>query len=530
MDAGRWHALLSRLLAANELVLSTPMHKGVQVLEAHDAASVPFRHLFVVHANDGEFPRAPGTPSVLGDDERGRLQQVGIVVPTREQMLRREQALWRAVTGQASDVRISYRTTDAGGTPLLPSIMVPDHAPSQELARTRPPRHDDIPVTADQANCLAAQTVAAAMQEPTAHAQTPERIVVAPANPVALRQAIVAAVAESQRPLAARPHDPHHPGLFPNPWNGEIRDPRVLERLARRFGPDHVWSASALESYGGCPFVFLLERVLHIKDLQEADEETSPLTFGGVAHKVLERFYRQMKDHLPAELTAAAEVELDRVADEVFAEWEARGEWLGLPDLWASTREQIRERVREYVCWELEYLHERGEQPDLIEHEFGYEGDRVVLQGENLYGRQVALRVRGRVDRLDRAGKREIVHDILDYKTGSIPSAGGYEDGSTLQAALYLQALHQQGLEVRKGRYRAIKKPGSPQNGAEIRLGSAKQVSAVRFALSMPDRIRCGLFEPVKSHGSGGWKPWDVGAEITRGRGVLAKGRSRFDG
>ena len=61
MAPAAWHALLRKLLEANELVLSTPGQKGVQVLEAHDAALVPFEHTFLVHANDGEFPRVGGS-------------------------------------------------------------------------------------------------------------------------------------------------------------------------------------------------------------------------------------------------------------------------------------------------------------------------------------------------------------------------------------------------------------------------------------------------------------------------------------
>jgi len=110
----------------------------------------------------------------------------------------------------------------------------------------------------------------------------------------------VAAVAESHRgPGLERAADlDGHPALRPNPWNGELRDPAVLEWLARKFDAEYTWSASQLEAYARSPFQFMLERVLRLTGREEAEEETSALTFGGVAHELLERFFREHLDPL----------------------------------------------------------------------------------------------------------------------------------------------------------------------------------------------------------------------------------------
>ncbi|NIR78138.1 MAG: PD-(D/E)XK nuclease family protein, partial [Gemmatimonadetes bacterium] len=91
------------------------------------------------------------------------------------------------------------------------------------------------------------------------------------------------------------------------PYNGRIRDEAVLDHLAERFGDHRVWSASQLESYSACPFHFLLERVLYLEEVAEAEEETSALDFGSVAHAVLEKFYRDCDGVYPSELDARAE-------------------------------------------------------------------------------------------------------------------------------------------------------------------------------------------------------------------------------
>lgn len=527
LEPSAWHALLRRLLEANELEISTPCQKGVQVLEAKDAALVPFDWTFVIHANDGEFPRAARTAGVLSDETRARLFERGVPLSHREEAMRRERALWRAVTCQAAPVRVSYRTTDARGTPLLPSLMVVGHEASEELPRTRRPRWEREPVNDVQADRLAAERLAAAMR---AGAGAERATILAPARRDFVRSAIVAAVAEWHRGAGfERATDREsHPALRPNPWNGELRDPELLDWLEEAFGCTHRWSAGQLEQYGRAPFLFLVGRVLRLAELAEAEEETTPLAFGGVAHSVLERFYREVADSLPPSLDPAARDLLARTVDELCDELEASGEWLGLPSLWGVTREQVHRHVRDYVAWELAYLEQKGERPELVEEAFGFGEQEVHIEGEDLHGRRARIRVRGRIDRVDAARAGEAAH-VLDYKSSQIPRAGGYSDGSLLQGPLYLRVLADRGIPVEWARYRAVKKPGSPQNGARVRFGSDTYEKALALALTIPGRVRSGLFEPVLPP-SGEWKPWDPGLEIRRnGAGLESDTRFHLD-
>jgi hypothetical protein len=133
IPASEWHERLRRLLQANELALTTPVQEGVQILEAHEAALTPFSHVFVVHANDGEFPRSPTGGGVFSERERCALRRAGLPLEDRALGLRRERSLWRAVTA-GSSVTMTYRTATAGGVSLLPSLMVPRHDASNSLS------------------------------------------------------------------------------------------------------------------------------------------------------------------------------------------------------------------------------------------------------------------------------------------------------------------------------------------------------------------------------------------------------------
>ncbi len=512
-----WYRLLHRLLSGSELALSSPNDKGVQVLEAQDATLTPFRHLFLVHANHGEFPRDARSGGVFSDEERARLAEQGLPILDNADHARRERALWRAVTS-APHVTVLYRTTSFQGTPLLPSLMVPEHDRGQELPRTRLSRW--AAVTAGQHRRQAARALAEESDPARGIAiERSER----------LRHSVLVAHAEAQRPGTDPPSD-DHPGLSPHPWNGGLSDPEVLEHLAREFGSSRVWSASQLEAYGTCPFNFLIRRVLELGESEQVEEETTPLTFGSVAHEILERFYSEVKAALPSTFDGPTQLILNRATKEVLRERESSEEWLGDPVLWRNTSAEIEEVVRDYVAWEVEHMAAKGERPVEVEFAFGLDGEDVAeLSGPDRSGAMHTIRLRGRIDRIDVAHRRGAkIHLVLDYKSTRTPAAKGYRDGSLVQAPLYVEVIRNFGYQGQEGRYRALRRPGNPQNGAAARVGKEVYDVAIAHAMSIPVRVRAGLFEPVMAP-SQEWEPYHPGVEITRSRALLPPDRNRFD-
>jgi RecB family exonuclease len=517
-----WYRLLRTLLEGQELVLTTPGQKGVQVLEAHDAASGVFKATFLIHANDGEFPRRSTNTGLFTEEEQSTLRSQGLPIDDREAVLQRERSLWQAVVGNAPRVSISYRTIDPTGTPLLRSPLIEAH---DQRERELPRSVDEIgkPLNADQERRQAAARLSEALR-------AGERKRIVAADPAALQHALLVAHAEQLRGAPER----RTVERGSNPWNGELRDPDVLLHLTSRFGADYSWSPSQLQEYATCPFFFLLDRVLDLREIEEADEETSALTFGGIAHDILERFYQAFKSEkkreaevleVPREYTAAAGQTLLLAADHVFAEREAAGEWLGSPVLWQQRKQNIVQVLAEYVSWELEHLSITNERPVFCEYVLGGADRYVVLSGYDVQDQAVEMRLAGRIDRIDvnAAGS----HHVLDYKTSNIPATKGYSDGATLQAPVYLEALRQIGFTVGKGRYRALKSPGKPQNGAEVKLGDEKYRRALAIAFSVPERVRHGRFEVLLA-ASAEWQSYHPDASICRTRARLAAG-SRFD-
>lgn len=555
VPAGEWTARLRQLLQSNELALSTPGQRGVQVLEAHEAALTPFAHTFIVHANDGVFP-APFAGGLLTDDERVQLVAAGVPVQTRDLRLEREQRLWRACANGAA-VTVTYRTADSRGVPRLASLFVPSHDRRGDLPRTRAAiasTGDDAGLTRTDVLGLEVLRLAGARRgRPPEPFTTPD--------PHAIRAAVLGAFADAARTGGLDPFAetvPLAPGdaadaaealeaLFgnarplserPGPWNGRLRDPALLDWLGRRFGDDREWSASQLEQYARRPFDFLLERVLGLTDAETAEDEANRLTVGGLVHAALETFYRgfvEGPDRVDPAVFARDGLPEDEVDRRFAAAWSrvcdayetAEDRWVGAPCVWAATREELAERIHAFLTWELA-RRDRGA-PWKIELAFGRGGAAPAadLSGPGRDGSPRHLLLAGRIDRIDRLGP-DGTGDlrIVDYKSGGAsgaPSKRAFDDGAALQATLYMAAADALGL----GRpisavYRTVRAPAN--RGTR---GPGDVESSLRLAREIPPRVRAGLFEAVQA-GSGKLLPWQPGRDIARTEVRISSG-TRFD-
>ena len=546
-----WHARLRRLLESNEIAISSPRQRGVQVLEAHEAGATPFEHAFVVHANDGVFP-GPVPGGLLTDAERERLAAAGIPLATRALTLERERRLWNACTASAR-VDVTYRTADANGIPRLPSLFVPEHDRARELPRTRHEIPDDDAATdglLSEPDLLEHElarfrrvrrggrrdafptrwpdrvrhaTLAAFAEELRSggldeHARQQERPAIAVDGSPTPDSEAVAALFGNDRPLSERP----------TPWNGELRDPVVLGILAGRFSDEREWSASQLETYGRRPFDFLLQRVLGVERLETAEDEADRLTLGGLAHAILEAFWRERIGREPATFDEDARRAFETAFEAACGAYERdEAAWMGVPHVWAATRDELRERLAGFLEWEHDPKRRATVRAVELAFGRGTELPAVDLSGPGLDGRPRRLLLAGRIDRVDRlSGAGDPKLRVIDYKSGGSSSAPGpraFQDGAALQAALYMAAVEALGLgRAEAGSYRTVRAPGD-----RGRRGPADVEPCLRLAREIPARIRRGLFEAVQAC-SMEIRDWQPGADLVRTAARLSSG-SRFD-
>ena len=76
-----------------------------------------------------------------------------------------------------------------------------------------------------------------------------------------------------------------------SPFEGDLTG--LADQTSQRFGPDHVWSASRLETYRACPFRFFTQNVLGLEPRPDAIEGLDVSQLGTIYHRILELVYSE---------------------------------------------------------------------------------------------------------------------------------------------------------------------------------------------------------------------------------------------
>jgi hypothetical protein len=206
------------------------------------------------------------------------------------------------------------------------------------------------------------------------------------------------------------------------------------DTFARRYGADHTWSASRLETYRACPFRFYVGNVLGLEPRSEPTEGLDARQLGNIYHRILEAVYRSADD--PTDLGQLLAI-LPSVATSILDAAPRRGGFRATA-WWAQTREEIVQHVRDSLS-ALDRLC-GAYVPHAYERTFGVPGQpgRALVIDDPERGD--AFRMRGYIDRIDVAPDGRV--RIIDYKTGGPSSFDkrAFQEGKKLQLALYALA------------------------------------------------------------------------------------------
>lgn len=235
------------------------------------------------------------------------------------------------------------------------------------------------------------------------------------------------AVATGAQPVAARVE-------CPSP--GEIRPERkslvVLSRAGKKGHFEPCFSASQIENYLLCPYLWFVQRRLRI---QPIDEEFGPLQMGDFAHHSLECFYQAFQQRTGlSKVTPASLGEARAIMEETLAEQQALqfalkpddNRLVPLSEVELREVEDLKARLVRYLDFEAQLL--PGFRPLHLEYGVG-ETERVEYAG---------VRLTGKIDRIDVDDQGHAV--IIDYK-GSL--SADYEADARLkvQALVYAQVV-----------------------------------------------------------------------------------------
>jgi ATP-dependent helicase/DNAse subunit B len=456
---------LSGAIAAAHVVLpARPDQPEIVVANATQVRGLSFAAVAIMGLSEGSFPATISEDPFLRDTDRDALrQQFGFPLARSTQSAERE-FFYEAVTRAR-----------------------------QKLLLTRP-------VLADNG----AEWVASPFWEAV-------RQVVAVAPEIIPSQAVVplaetASPAEWWETLAAQSGDPsqvedldvwHHIQAAARIWqvrqagetavtNGNLS--ALTPDLTTRYGPDHIWSASRLESYQTCGFFFFVKSVLALAPRPEPAEGLDVAQLGSLYHQLFEAVTTA---GLPDPSTeAAVRHQVTTLATPIL---DAAPEQQGFRETgwWAQTRQEILDNVTRSVM----ALNDGSYTFLQAEASFGFQGDPLVIEdGDD------ALRLHGFIDRIDRRPDGQI--RLIDYKLGGKYGypAKAFAQGKKLQLPLYaLAAQETLGLgEVADGFYWHFQQAEASSFQLEKADGGVAGAleTAVTHAWDAVHRIRQGQFSP----------------------------------
>ncbi|MDG2028227.1 MAG: PD-(D/E)XK nuclease family protein [Acidimicrobiales bacterium] len=280
--------------------------------------------------------------------------------------------------------------------------------------------------------------------------------------------------------------------------------------------PDHITSATRLETWSKCPHAYFVGHVLGVRPVEDPEQEyrISPITLGNLVHHALEHWIAESlaagtvptdgapwtDDARQRLLTIAAE-EAERLANKGL---------VGRAVYWQRDRTVMFSDLAELAA--VMDRHQRvahGSTPIHTELPFGMPHEptppvEIALPS----GRP--LRVRGSIDRVDETHSGDLV--VIDYKTGKrdaykkLSEESPTPQGRFLQLALYAAAarivLDRPDAEAR-GAYWFVSRRGEFET-AGYRVTDAVAAHALGVVEQIVDGIGAGLFPqaPVEP----GWR------------------------
>lgn len=214
-------------------------------------------------------------------------------------------------------------------------------------------------------------------------------------------------------------------------WDGDLSS--LAPELTTRYGPDYVWSASRLEAYQTCGFLFFLQKVLRLEPLPEPAEGLDSRQLGNLYHRIFEQVMRAGLPEPPTE--AAVRSHVAAIAAPILAAAPAE-EGFRETAWWLQTRQEMVDNVTRSL------LGLADGQYEFFQAEAAFGGDR---QGPPLIIRDGAdqLRLRGIIDRIDRRADGRI--RIIDYKSSNKAAytLTAFRKGEKLQLPLYALAAEE---------------------------------------------------------------------------------------
>jgi ATP-dependent helicase/DNAse subunit B len=479
---------VERSLKSQTLSLGAPNRDGLRVLEATDVRGLSFRAVFIAGMIEGGFPLRVSRDWLYPQEERLRLQKHGIFLEdiSTGTLLKEEHYFYQAACRATERLYLTRPLALNDGAETVASYYI------EELRRAIAPELIEVKQVRGDIDARDARTASSTSELSTLlvrQAQARNRSGQDPDATQSIAGELLSLAARrnyiSNSALHRISIEQARHGEWFGPYDGEITNDGLRLMLSRHFGPEHVYSASRLSTYGNCAFRFFGNRVLRLEPRSEAALDLQAIDAGKLLHDILRRFFEKHRgDYLPARDREGLRDELAATADQVFREHEDRVPPLN-EKIWkidCEIRKLILDQVLLYELKLQEKTNARGIRPAYFELAFGRASEASDPHSTRQYlkvsraggGPEVAL-IQGQIDRVD-VNEAEGLAIAYDYKLSKGASLDDIKSGRQVQIPIYLAALEQlflPGFELGGGGYYTLRGKGARLNQGLYRTAYA---------------------------------------------------------
>ncbi|WP_077368086.1 PD-(D/E)XK nuclease family protein [Anaerosalibacter sp. Marseille-P3206] len=224
-----------------------------------------------------------------------------------------------------------------------------------------------------------------------------------------------------------------------NPYRGYIGSEEI-KRDIREYHKDLNYSITYFETYGKCPYKFLMERILKLEGIERFLEDFTPLDRGNIFHMVLKYYYSNHNREIANHILGKSEFTVDNTLDEIsnyIRELLIKNGVKKIDKLWELRIENMTNSIVELVKMDLDRMSKLTDKMIPVDFEvpFGFEQEfSMNVKGDN-------IRILGKIDRIDKlVGEEKYV--LYDYKTSTygINKIVDMLEGISFQLPVYIMA------------------------------------------------------------------------------------------
>ena len=415
----RWtweeYANFLKSIVSKKTVDSKDHQKGVHVISPYDILGQSFKILILVGMSEGQFPYVKHGGWIFTRRDREILHGKGVVLTrANDEDIIAKAALYSAMKFTKECLTITYAEADdeasvLSATPIL-GQMVPQHCEVE-------------PFPAVGADIISAK-------EYSIHLSKNQDISSATSDDI---KAIISRLREVNSDVYTS-------------YDGILCDEALISRIKSQLMSNDTWSASTLKNYIECPFKYLCNSLLKVKEYGDMDEEARPLDMGTVGHEILKNTFKEYKGRYIGRETECAQYvneiaqkELERVdIDKVDIS----------ESVWELQKNNFITKLQAVVANEMEIICDDSKQrnwnPTYFEWSFGqkieegYNDENSTTEPLILVHKGEELRFRGTIDRIDVDYEHNMA--LYDYKLGNAPMPSDIGKNIDIQIALYILA------------------------------------------------------------------------------------------